>query len=110
MRSPDCTTAGAAGLSGDVTGDDLRSLQGGRHRKHGDRLGRRFGDSSVRGLDPTFGAPGSVPAQWASSPDDHGPRPRGLRAWTRSDVASRACAWRGISSIRGSGERRDRRR
>ena len=59
----------AVGLSGEVTGDDLRSLLEGRHPRHGGVLGRRFGESSARGFDATFSAPKSVSALWALSPD-----------------------------------------
>ncbi|MEJ7583314.1 MAG: MobF family relaxase [Acidimicrobiales bacterium] len=60
---------GAVGLSGEVSGDDLRSLLEGRHPRHGRVLGRRFGDSSARGFDATFSAPKSVSALWALTPD-----------------------------------------
>ena len=60
---------GAVGLSGEVAGDDLRSLLEGRHPQHRGVLGRRFGDSSARGFDATFSAPKSVSALWALSPD-----------------------------------------
>ncbi|MGI8939309.1 MAG: relaxase domain-containing protein [Iamia sp.] len=59
----------AAGVSGDVTGEDLRTLLDGRHPVTGRPLGRRFGDSSARGFDATFSAPKSVSALWALSPD-----------------------------------------
>lgn len=59
----------AVGLSGEVLGDDLRSLLEGRHPQHLGVLGRRFGDSSARGFDATFSAPKSVSALWALSPD-----------------------------------------
>jgi conjugative relaxase-like TrwC/TraI family protein len=59
----------AVGLSGEVRGDDLRSLLEGRNPQHGGVLGRRFGQSSARGFDATFSAPKSVSALWALSPD-----------------------------------------
>ncbi len=59
----------AAGVAGEVTGDDLRALLGARHPVTGRPLGRRFGDASARGFDATFSAPKSVSALWALSPD-----------------------------------------
>ena len=50
----------ALGLSGDVRPDEMRALLVGEHPVTGDRLGRRFGNSSVRGFDATFSAPKSV--------------------------------------------------
>jgi conjugative relaxase-like TrwC/TraI family protein len=57
------------GLSGEVSGEELRSVLEGRHPVTGDQLGRTFGDSSARGFDATFSAPKSVSALWALSPD-----------------------------------------
>lgn len=59
----------ALGLDGPVNGADLRSLLEASHPASGDRLGRRFGDSSARGFDATFSAPKSVSVLWALSPD-----------------------------------------
>ena len=59
----------AAGVLGEVTGEDLRALLDGRHPITGRPLGRRFGDTSARGFDATFSAPKSVSALWALSPD-----------------------------------------
>ncbi|MBK5221817.1 MAG: relaxase domain-containing protein [Acidimicrobiia bacterium] len=64
------------GLSGEVTGEELRSVLEGRHPVTGDQLGRAFGDSSARGFDATFSAPKSVSALWALSPDP----------WVRAEV------------------------
>ncbi|MEJ7584211.1 MAG: MobF family relaxase [Acidimicrobiales bacterium] len=66
----------ALGLAGTVGGEDLRALLDGRHPESGDRLGRRFGDSSVRGFDATFSAPKSVSVLWALTPDP----------WVRAEV------------------------
>ena len=59
----------AAGVAGEVTGDDLRALLDARHPITGRPLGRQFGDASARGFDATFSAPKSVSALWALSPD-----------------------------------------
>ena len=48
---------------------ELRALLEGHHPGTGARLGRRFGDSSVRGFDATFSAPKSVSVLWALTPD-----------------------------------------
>ena len=64
------------GLSGTVDGEDLRELLDARHPGTGDRLGRRFGDSSARGFDATFSAPKSVSVLWALTPDP----------WVRAEV------------------------
>ncbi|MFW6010014.1 MAG: MobF family relaxase, partial [Actinomycetota bacterium] len=64
------------GLSGEVTGEELRSLLEGLHPVTGTQLGRGFGDSSARGFDATFSAPKSVSALWALSPDP----------WVRAEV------------------------
>ena len=66
----------ALGLSGTVEGEDLRDLLDARHPGTGDRLGRRFGDSSARGFDATFSAPKSVSVLWALTPDP----------WVRAEV------------------------
>ena len=66
----------ALGLSGTVEGGDLRELLDARHPGTGDRLGRRFGDSSARGFDATFSAPKSVSVLWALTPDP----------WVRAEV------------------------
>ncbi|MBK5224798.1 MAG: relaxase domain-containing protein [Acidimicrobiia bacterium] len=57
------------GLSGEVTGEQLRAVLEGRHPVTGAQLGRAFGNSSARGFDATFSAPKSVSALWALSPD-----------------------------------------
>lgn len=67
---------GALGLDGPVTGGDLRALLDGRHPRSGERLGRRFGDVSVRGFDATISAPKSVSVLWALTPDP----------WVRAEV------------------------
>ncbi|MBX3314692.1 MAG: relaxase domain-containing protein [Actinobacteria bacterium] len=59
---------GALGLAGPVAGPDLRSLLEASHPGTGEALGRRFGDASARGFDPTFSAPKSVSVLWALSP------------------------------------------
>jgi conjugative relaxase-like TrwC/TraI family protein len=66
----------ACGLDGPVVGADLGALLGGLHRQTGERLGRRFGDSSARGFDATFSAPKSVSVLWALTPD----------SWVRAEV------------------------
>jgi conjugative relaxase-like TrwC/TraI family protein len=48
------------GLSGDVDADAFHALLAGLHPATGARLGRRFGEGSVRGFDATFSAPKSV--------------------------------------------------
>jgi hypothetical protein len=50
------------GLSGEVTGEDLRSLLDGRHPQHSGVLGRRFGDSSARGFDAAYAESVIVPS------------------------------------------------
>ncbi|MEJ7582990.1 MAG: MobF family relaxase [Acidimicrobiales bacterium] len=57
------------GLSGEANGGELRALLEGHHPHTGATLGRRFGDSSVRGFDATFSAPKSVSVLWALTPD-----------------------------------------
>ncbi len=64
------------GLSGDIAGSHLGALLDATHPHTGARLGRRFGDSSVRGFDATFSAPKSVSALWALTPDP----------WVRAEV------------------------
>jgi conjugative relaxase-like TrwC/TraI family protein len=66
----------ALGLDGPVAGEALGALLGGRHPQTGERLGRRFGDSSARGFDATFSAPKSVSVLWALTPDP----------WVRAEV------------------------
>lgn len=66
----------ALGVSGEVDAGDLRAVLQGRHPGTGERLGRRFGDSSARGFDATFSAPKSVSALWAVTPDP----------WVRAEV------------------------
>ena len=48
------------GLTGDVDADAFHALLAGLHPATGTRLGRRFGEGSVRGFDATFSAPKSV--------------------------------------------------
>jgi hypothetical protein len=43
-----------------VNGSDLRALLEAEDPRSGERLGRRFGDSSARAFDATFSAPKSV--------------------------------------------------
>ncbi len=64
------------GVSGEVTGEQLRAVLEGHHPVTGEQLGRAFGDSSARGFDATFSAPKSVSALWALSPDP----------WIRAEV------------------------
>src|SRR5258708_7295995 len=52
--------AEALGLTGEIDPETFMALMDGRHPETGARLGRRYGDSSVRGLDVTFNAPKSV--------------------------------------------------
>jgi conjugative relaxase-like TrwC/TraI family protein len=52
--------ADALGLSGEIDADAFMALMDGRHPDTGAQLGRRYGDTSVRGLDITFNAPKSV--------------------------------------------------
>jgi conjugative relaxase-like TrwC/TraI family protein len=66
----------ALGLEGPVAGEDLRALLEGHHPHIGERLGRRFGESSTRGFDATFSAPKSVSVLWALTPDP----------WVRAEV------------------------
>lgn len=63
------TGRAALGVSGEVNGEDLRSLLEGRHLRTGRSLGQGFGDRSARAFDATFSAPKSVSALWALSPD-----------------------------------------
>lgn len=67
---------GALGLAGPVDGADLQALLEAEDPRSGERLGRRFGDSSARGFDATFSAPKSVSVLWALSPDP----------WVRAEV------------------------
>ncbi|WP_195210400.1 MobF family relaxase [Actinomarinicola tropica] len=64
------------GVSGEVTGEQLRAILEGYHPVTNEQLGRAFGDSSARGFDATFSAPKSVSALWALSPDP----------WIRAEV------------------------
>ena len=48
------------GLPGEVDADAFHALLAGLHPVTGVRLGRRFGEGSVRGFDATFSAPKSV--------------------------------------------------
>jgi conjugative relaxase-like TrwC/TraI family protein len=63
-------------LEGPVAGENLRALLDGHHPHTGERLGRRFGESSARGFDATFSAPKSVSVLWALTPDP----------WVRAEV------------------------
>jgi conjugative relaxase-like TrwC/TraI family protein len=66
----------ALGLDGPVAGEQLRALLDGHDPHTGQRLGRRFGESSARGFDATFSAPKSVSVLWALTPDP----------WVRAEV------------------------
>src|SRR2546426_546005 len=59
----------AAGLSGEVSGDELRRLFDGAHPLTGEPLGRAYvvreGADRVTGWDLTFSAPKSVSTLWA---------------------------------------------
>jgi conjugative relaxase-like TrwC/TraI family protein len=66
----------ALGLDGPAAGEELRALLDGRDPHTGERLGRRFGESSARGFDATFSAPKSVSVLWALTPDP----------WVRAEV------------------------
>jgi len=53
------------GLDGVVDDGAFLAVMAGLHPTTGERLGRRFGDSSVRGFDATFSAPKSVSVLFA---------------------------------------------
>ena len=48
------------GLDGDLEAEAFLAVMAGLHPETGERLGRRFGEASVRGFDATFSAPKSV--------------------------------------------------
>ena len=72
--------AGAFGLAGDVTHEDLLALLEGRDPVSGTQLGRRFADremknsdhveKAVAGFDATFSAPKSISVLWALTQDE----------------------------------------
>ena len=53
------------GLDGVVDDEAFLAVMAGLHPTTGERLGRRFGDGSVRGFDATFSAPKSVSVLFA---------------------------------------------
>jgi len=57
--------AAELGLDGVVDDEAFLAVMAGEHPMTGERLGRRFGDSSVRGFDATFSAPKSVSVLFA---------------------------------------------
>ena len=57
--------AAQLGLDGQVEDEAFLAVMAGQHPTTGVRLGRRFGDSSVRGFDATFSAPKSVSVLFA---------------------------------------------
>jgi conjugative relaxase-like TrwC/TraI family protein len=52
--------AGELGLQGEITPEAFHALLDGQHPASGADLGRKMGESSVRGFDATFSAPKSV--------------------------------------------------
>ncbi len=48
------------GLDGEIDDEAFLAVMAGQHPTTGERLGRRFGEESVRGFDATFSAPKSV--------------------------------------------------
>lgn len=62
--------AALLGLDGPVNDSACLTVMAGEHPATGERLGRRYGDESVRGFDATFSAPKSVsvpsPDVWPS--------------------------------------------
>lgn len=52
-------------LEGDVDAENFLAVMAGRDPDTGKHLGRRFGETSVRGLDATFSAPKSASLLWA---------------------------------------------
>ncbi len=57
--------AAELGLDGVVDDEAFLAVMAGLHPTTGERLGRRFGDGSVRGFDATFSAPKSVSVLFA---------------------------------------------
>lgn len=55
------------GLSGRVEKEDLAAVYEGVDPSSGERLGRKFGESSVRGFDATFAVPKEVSILWADA-------------------------------------------
>ncbi len=53
------------GLDGEIDDEAFLAVMAGLHPVTGERLGRRFGDTSVRGFDATFSAPKSVSVLFA---------------------------------------------
>ena len=53
------------GLDGEIDDEAFLGVMAGLHPATGERLGRRFGDTSVRGFDATFSAPKSVSVLFA---------------------------------------------
>ncbi len=62
--------AAELGLDGVVEDEAFLAVMAGLHPTTGERLGRRFGDDSVRGFDATFSAPKSVSVLFAMG-DEH---------------------------------------
>jgi conjugative relaxase-like TrwC/TraI family protein len=57
--------AAMLGLDGEIDDEAFLAVMGGLHAATGERLGRRFGETSVRGFDATFSAPKSVSVLFA---------------------------------------------
>ena len=55
------------GLSGRVEKEDLAAVYEGVDPSSGERLGRKFGEASVRGFDATFAVPKEVSILWADA-------------------------------------------
>jgi len=55
------------GLSGQVEKEDLAAVYEGVDPSSGERLGRKFGEASVRGFDATFAVPKEVSILWADA-------------------------------------------
>ena len=55
------------GLSGRVERDDLAAIVEGVDPSTGEQMGRKFGDTSVRGFDTTFAVPKEISLTWADA-------------------------------------------
>ncbi len=62
--------AGLLGLDGEIDDAAFLAVMAGLHPTTGERLGRRYGDESVRGFDATFSAPKSVSVLFAIGGDE----------------------------------------
>jgi len=89
--------AALLGLDGPVDDGAFLAVMAGEHPTTGGRLGRRYGDGSVRGFDATFSAPKSVSVLFALGDDQtrrhvveaHDSAVEAVLAWVESQAHTR---------------------